>query len=165
MSRPIGAHSAVGALFWSTPLDDPQRNALGSSNAGYQQGPERQEQENPAAQGSDPNHDEAGGRQQALGPHGDPLAAQQGHRDSHAIVEVRSFVKAVESLQEANQKRLKALGKKSGKAPALRKFDWSAAADAFLESMEGRRGGTLANLKSEDGGSRTLKNKANMGTP
>ncbi len=65
----------------------------------------------------------------------------------NAIVEVRSFVKAGESLQEANQKRLKALGKESGKAPALRKFDWSAAADAFLESMEGRRGGTLADLK------------------
>ena len=29
----------------------------------------------------------------------------------NAIVEVRSFVKAGESLQEANQKRLKALGK------------------------------------------------------
>ena len=82
MSRPIGAHSAVGALFWSTPLDDPQRNALGSSNAGNQQGRERQELENPAAQGSDPDHDEAGGRQQALGPHGDSLAARQGHRDS-----------------------------------------------------------------------------------
>ena len=56
-------------------------------------------------------------------------------------------MKAGKSLQEANQKRLKALGKESGKASALRKVDWSAAADAFLESMEGQRGGTLANLK------------------
>ncbi len=65
----------------------------------------------------------------------------------NAVQEIRSFVEAGESIQEANQKRLKALGKESGKAPALRKFDWSAAADAFLESMEGRRGGTLADLK------------------
>ena len=69
-------------------------------------------------------------------------------------------MKAGKSLQKANQKRLKALGKGSDKASALRKVDWSAAADAFLESMEARRGGTLADLKSEDGGSRTLKNKA-----
>ena len=65
----------------------------------------------------------------------------------NAVQEIRSFVEAGESIQEANQKRLKALGKESGKAPALRKFDWSAAADAFLESMEGRRGGTVADLK------------------
>ena len=36
----------------------------------------------------------------------------------NAIVEVRSFVKAGESLQEANQKGFKALGKESGKAPS-----------------------------------------------
>ena len=38
--------------------------------------------------------------------------------------------------------RLKALGKASGKAPALREFDWVAAADDFLKS---RREGTLDN--------------------
>ena len=65
----------------------------------------------------------------------------------NAIVEVRSFVKAGHSLPEANEKRLKALGKESGKAPALRKFDWVAAADDFLKSMESRREGTLDDLR------------------
>ena len=36
-------------------------------------------------------------------------------------------------------------GERKGSEP--KKFDWPTAADSFLESMEGRRGGTLADLK------------------
>ena len=65
----------------------------------------------------------------------------------NAVQEIRAFVEKGNSIQEANELRLKALGKASGKAPALREFDWSAAADDFLASMDSRRGGTLDDLK------------------
>ena len=65
----------------------------------------------------------------------------------NAVQEIRAFIEKGHSIQEANEKRLKALGKASGKAPALREFDWAAAADDFLESMDSRRGGTLDDLK------------------
>jgi integrase len=65
----------------------------------------------------------------------------------NAVQEIRAFVEQGNSIQEANEKRLKALGKASGKAPALREFDWAAAADDFLASMDSRRGGTLDDLK------------------
>ena len=62
--------------------------------------------------------------------------------------EVQTFIEKGHSIQEANEMRLQALGKERGKAPSLRKFDWSAAADTFLESIKGRWGGTLATLKT-----------------
>ena len=65
----------------------------------------------------------------------------------NAVQEIRAFIERGHSIQQANEKRLKALGKASGKAPALREFDWAAAADDFLESMDSRRGGTLDDLK------------------
>ena len=65
----------------------------------------------------------------------------------NAVQEIRAFIEKGNSIQEANELRLKALGKASGKAPALREFDWSAAADDFLQSMESRREGTLDDLR------------------
>ena len=65
----------------------------------------------------------------------------------NAVQEIRAFIEKGHSIQESNEKRLKALDKASGKAPALREFDWAAAADDFLESMDSRRGGTLDDLK------------------
>ena len=65
----------------------------------------------------------------------------------NAVQEVRAFIEKGHSIQEANEMRLKALGKASGKAPALREFDWVAAADDFLKSMESRREGTLDDLR------------------
>ena len=65
----------------------------------------------------------------------------------NAVQEIRAFIEKGNSIQEANEMRLKALGKASGKAPALREFDWVAAADDFLKSMESRREGTLDDLR------------------
>ncbi|WP_049749505.1 hypothetical protein [Synechococcus sp. CC9605] len=65
----------------------------------------------------------------------------------NAVQEIRAFIEKGHSIQEANEKRLKALGKESGKAPALREFDWVTAADDFLKSMESRREGTLDDLR------------------
>ena len=65
----------------------------------------------------------------------------------NAVQEIRAFIEKGHSIQEANEMRLKALGKASGKAPALREFDWVAAADDFLKSMESRREGTLDDLR------------------
>ena len=65
----------------------------------------------------------------------------------NAVQEVRAFIEKGHSIQEANEMRLKVLGKASGKAPALREFDWVAAADDFLKSMKSRREGTLDDLR------------------
>ena len=82
-----------------------------------------------------------------------PWQPDKSHRSSTRSRRSDAFIEKGNSIQEANEMRLKALGKASGKAPALREFDWVAAADDFLKSMEADGKEPSTTFGSECGGS------------